>query len=354
MFISITLLILVMILAAMVIAVGVSLYLKHRRWHLYSEYIMPAMVGLPDVSPSTVLQAANQHQNLHAPMPEHSLFKPRDGRHHPRGILATLLEFSEADSGYDTTSVGSGRVMNGSCTSVRSRSLKKADSQFINKVATGMPFMEALGLLVCGHSGGEYVNRTHDFIVSIPPGAIRVGTTVCIEVGVTSCGPFDFPTGMQPVSPIVWLHAREPISLLFLKSVELILPHCIEIKSQLDIQTLQLCFLKAGHRSNKLGKFEFSLADGRIILSGDHHGILCTRHFCFNCIAAKLSVENLEQVKYCLTTVEPLVIRRPAWRVYYCVSFFLKACIEVRLRHRFTYSSNYVTAKLDIFPLTDY
>ena len=67
-------------------------------------------------------------------------------------------------------------------------------------------------------------------------------------------------------------------------------------------------------------KFEFTLADGQTVFSGDNHGILYTVHFCFNCIAVKLSAEDLEQVRYCLITVEPLVISRPAWRVYHCVS----------------------------------
>jgi len=74
-------------------------------------------------------------------------------------------------------------------------------------------------------------------------------------------------------------------------------------------------------------KFEFTLADRQTVFSGDNHGILYTGHL--NCIAVKLSAENLEQVRYCLTTGEPLVISRPAWRVYHSVSSFLKACVEV-------------------------
>ena len=338
MFIGIALLALVIVLGSMVIVAGICVHIQHLRWRQYSEYIMPATVGLPAVKPSTILQAASENQNLEVPLPEHSLLRFASNfehriQHQPTGILATLLELSEADSGYascETASVEGGSVMNTSYTSVRPKSLKKPDSQFLT-VATFMPFIKPIGILVCGHFGGEYINHEHDFIVRIPPGAISVGTKVSVEVGISSHGPFEFPTGMQPVSPIVWLHAREPVSLYFSKSVELVLPHCIKIKSELDVQSLQLCFLKAGHQSNTRRKFEFTLADGRTVFSGDHHGILCTRHFCFNCIAAKLSAENLEQVKYCLTTVEPLVISRPAWRVYYCVSFFLKTCVEVRL-----------------------
>jgi len=74
---------------------------------------------------------------------------------------------------------------------------------------------------------------------------------------------------------------------------------------------------------------KFTLADGQAVFAGDNHGILYTGHFCFNCTAVKLSAENLEQVRYCLTTVEPLVISWPAWRVYHCVPSFLKACVEV-------------------------
>ena len=52
----------------------------------------------------------------------------------------------------------------------------------------------------------------------------------------------------------MWMKVNSPLYkysfLYFSKFVELVLAHCIKIKSELDVQSLQLCFLKAGHQSN--------------------------------------------------------------------------------------------------------
>ena len=194
-------------------------------------------------------------------------------------------------------------------------------------------FVDQIDVLKCDSSGMEFTNTDHDITLRVPEGAIPDGVTVHIKAGVALHGPFLFPPGTRPISPIVWFCMQEGIP--FLKPVEVILPHFLH-----NWKNLQLGFLKADHSTyttddgEKRYMFrpvndtmEFHFENGR------GFGVLSTKHFCSLCIhTSNITRDQLiSEAQYCLTEVIPdpwpaMPIDVP---LHFCVTFFLKTCFEV-------------------------
>ena len=184
---------------------------------------------------------------------------------------------------------------------------------------------------MCDSTGGTFYSSTHDFGFAIPEGAIPEGDSINIEVGVTLTGPFDFPQGSKPVSPIVKLCVQQQPNYQFLKPVEVVLPHYLDLTSEEDNvnSDLHIGFLKAGHELNHNQEYKFEQMD----LSDTHfkheYGILRTNHFCLLCIGEGVTHEDTAKalfylVGYCKIMPDPTM-----WKVYFCVAYFLKTCVEV-------------------------
>lgn len=60
--------------------------------------------------------------------------------------------------------------------------------------------------------------------------------------------------------------------------------------------------------------------------SNENHGTLQTKHLCFICIAAN---REMARPSYCLVTVIPRPITDSTWKINYCITYWLKSCIEV-------------------------
>ncbi len=192
-----------------------------------------------------------------------------------------------------------------------------------------------ISTLQCTSSGAELHSNEHDIHIKIPPGAIPDGETLSIQVGVVSFGPFNFPEGMVPVSPIIWLciasvpHQRY---YQFRRPVEITLPHYLDLSGGFDLQ--KLCFLKANHTyaGNENGYYDLSQTDGRTVFSRDEaRGTLFTDHFCSMCIAEEITEERAANANYCLIMATPESPQQPCWDIYFAVMYFLPTCIEVHL-----------------------
>ena len=193
-----------------------------------------------------------------------------------------------------------------------------------------IPYMDPVEVVMCDSTGGLFYNSTHNFGFAIPEGAITEGDSINIEVGVTLTGPFDFPQGSKPVSPIVKLCVQQQPNYHFLKPVEVVLPHYLDLTSEEDSNELQIGFLKARHVLNGNQEYKFE----RMELSNTHfkheYGILWTNHFCFLCIGEKSGVTREITAKACFYLVSFEIRLNPTeWRVYFCVAYFLATCVEV-------------------------
>ena len=175
--------------------------------------------------------------------------------------------------------------------------------------------------------GGNYTNEDHEITLKIPVGAIPEGKTVSIEIGVHSLSsPWMslLPRGTRPVSPLVKLCVVGEDQFRFLKPVELTLPHYLDISDEEDISEMELKFMKAGHNL-----YCFHQSDG-VATFRPHCNVatLKTEHFCSFCITANQTL-SVEKIHYRLTKIVPKTERPVKWRVNFCITYYLRTCLQV-------------------------
>lgn len=183
-------------------------------------------------------------------------------------------------------------------------------------------------------NGGECNSPCDGYKLSIPEGAIPKDECLSVECGVVPYGPFgpfQYPDGVKPVSPIVWFYSDKEIE--FLKPIEITLPHCIECKSDEECQSL--VFLKANHNAftvNQTGDkvFRFEKAEGKMSFApNSFKGTLQTKHFCFYCLGV-YTREDTDAAVFCLATAIPHH-RGKMIDIHFCVCYFLDTCMKVNV-----------------------
>ena len=141
-------------------------------------------------------------------------------------------------------------------------------------------------------------------------------------------GPFMFPEGLKPISPIIWVSGDASTDLKLLKDAEIILPHCLDIDEH-DEEKVEILFLKAHMNhfhafNNKKHKYIFELM-GNATLLNDHKAVFSTNHFCSLCLAAKVSESIKEKLEYCMTVFIDTTNRKYIFVISYC----LETCTKV-------------------------
>jgi len=182
-------------------------------------------------------------------------------------------------------------------------------------------------------NGGEYHSLNDGYSLTVPKGAIpECLGLVSIQRGVVPhgpLGPFDYPEGVKPVSPIVWFCSNPSIT--FEKPVAITIPHCLDCKS--EEHSKSLAFFKANHNDytvncNGHRIFHFKKAEGIASFSlNTSSGTLHAEHFCFYCVGV-YSREDTAQANFCLITAKPLQIQRRC-RIHFCLTYFLATCLTV-------------------------
>ena len=209
-----------------------------------------------------------------------------------------------------------------------------------------VPFVDEITVLAFDSSGKECTNIDHDITLKVPENAIPQGSVVHFEVAVALYGPFNFPEGRMPISPILWICQQEGIALR--KPIEVVLPHILNNRlTNEDISRYDLQFYKADHTDyiiepNRGHRYVFRPLDDDIQFMStkdDSYGVLRTTHCCFLCITAMQNAELSQDMAlkkgYCLSCIEclqsPYANMPPRDIVYFCTSFFLKTCLKVSL-----------------------
>lgn len=206
---------------------------------------------------------------------------------------------------------------------------KKAHVPFLNQT-----------ILECDISGREYVNVEHDITLRIPSGAIPKGKKIHFEVGVAMYGPFTFPEGTQPISPILWLCILEE-DVILEKPFQVILPHFLTGMTVNEVLRHQLKLAKATH-NNCTPQADHNLYYSFIPLNSNlmHHTTneyraYCSfeaTHCCFFCLLAKVTPELAMDAGYCLIQIEvPQVLTITPLRnvVHFILIYFLETCLRV-------------------------
>ena len=209
----------------------------------------------------------------------------------------------------------------------------------------------------CSSEGRKsFTDEAHNFSLEIPEGAIpgrerlaqfhlegavyqgerlamQGAIQLAVDVGVALFGPFQFPPGLRPVSPVFWVCVRNNPDLQFSKPVTVTLPHFLDLENDDDdVQSLGLTFLKADHNKNSDRLYEFQPADGgKDFSTSKTHGTLTTIHFCYLCIAAKDTLKCLQHTRFCITAVLPEHSAKAGKSAdgYFFITFLnLKTCLK--------------------------
>ena len=173
--------------------------------------------------------------------------------------------------------------------------------------------------------------NTDDFSLEIPE-EVKETDVPPIMLGVALSGPFQFPAGLRPVSPVFLVCVCEHRNFQFSKPVTVTIPHFLDLENDEDIQSLGLTFLKANHNKNSDGLYEFQPTSGEMdFRSLAKHGILQTTHFCSLCIACEDKPEALEKTKFCITSVLPnssIPTGKKTYAYFFVTLRNLKTCLR--------------------------
>ena len=182
----------------------------------------------------------------------------------------------------------------------------------------------------CTSTGLVFTDDTNGFTIKIDEGSIAEGDTITIDIGVALYGPFVYPKGMRPLSPIFWICVRENDSYEFKKPVRITLQHFLSIYSEEERAKMGVCFAKACHNLNPARKYTFHrAAEKQLFKPKLRHGTIAANHFCFQCIVGNISELTLRNSNFCLFGTLPttFVYDQPMY-VFFYVTFFLSACLE--------------------------
>ena len=215
------------------------------------------------------------------------------------------------------------------------------------------------GTLIVTDKGQTYHSKEDGYTITIPEGAVKPGIEVPLHYGVapdSPYGPYEFKDGAQPVSTIISL-CPEPADTVFLKPIEVTLPHFIACKTPEDCENLS--FYKAEHTNfevengAKIYLFE-KVKDSYIVHFTQYCEVSCstkqkipqcaatlyTTHFCDLCIAMSYSEEYTKKARLSLSQIVP---KQPGsgeeYKVIYCLSYFLKTCTEVSHKKNYAFAA---------------
>ena len=183
----------------------------------------------------------------------------------------------------------------------------------------------------CSHYGTHFDDHCNGFGLDIPPAAIPEQECVTIDIGVALYGPFEFPEGLKPVSPVFWVCANELKFSHFLKPVTLTIPHCLDLETSGKIDSLGLTFLKGEHHdsSQKVCQFHSVEKSQVEFQARKATGTLKTRHFCSLCIAGKVTPSLIKNTKFCIYAVIPRAVGPSQVKdCCFFISYLLPTCIQ--------------------------
>ena len=191
-------------------------------------------------------------------------------------------------------------------------------------------FTPVATLSQCTHDGIWYDDEHNDFGLEIPAGAIPVGESITIDIGVALYGPFQYPEGLRPVSPVFWVCVRDRKDFQFLKPVKVTIPHCLTIESHDNIESLGLTFLKGDHEMNPQQMYQLQQAEGDLLIEPlKEYVVIQTTHFCSLCISCTDTMKLLAKAHFCMYSVIPRVISPDKSSfAYFFITFQMKTCLK--------------------------
>ena len=180
----------------------------------------------------------------------------------------------------------------------------------------------------------------HDVHLELPQEVVRERSSLEVAfVPYNNSGPFEFPEGVIPVSPLVWFCLHPQRSASFPNPTSVKLPLCFDCElSKEDIKSLH--FLKAEHKDitvNEDGQtvVKFNVVDKKKsqFQPDSPYGVLRDHHFCMYCLGLSgLKEDILKKVRYCLTIQKPVAFPKGEKKDIHCILHYnLQGCKNVSL-----------------------
>ena len=174
--------------------------------------------------------------------------------------------------------------------------------------------------------GLKYHMPDHGITVIIPENAVDVEAQICF--GIYHVETSRFPQDRRLVSEVFWIET----SIHFQKSVELYVPHFVEIKNEKDSEKLSF-FMASDESYMSSGVLDFIEAptNSCTFEPGSCYGKVVLDHFCSGCILENIDVDKLP-LQYCITRILPKDSRSctcEKWKVDFVFSYALPACLKV-------------------------
>jgi hypothetical protein len=148
---------------------------------------------------------------------------------------------------------------------------------------------------------GDYL-REYGIKLRIPEGAIPNEKRGFIDIAIAFNGPFEYPQGFRPVSPVFWICFRGHLQdQQFQEPLNITMQHCLSVYDESSVKSSGLTFLKADHSLSDSLRYQFNvLTDSKQDFSVDYTGALSTKHLCCICICCKCNPTTANRIKYSL------------------------------------------------------
>ena len=212
----------------------------------------------------------------------------------------------------------------------------------------------------CTHSQQEYHNEDNDFRLVIPEGAIPVGDSITIDIGVALFGPFQYPPNIRPVSPVFWVSVRGHQNYRFLEPLRVTIGHCLKLCDDSNLPALGLTFMTALYSE---GRCLFSAtSEKQDFLTDFSRGTLEDQFQCVS-VCANTYPATSKLVLYRLSVSHPREVRAnghnhtvhliTTFSLKYCTSKLKKAAESANMffcmsqEFMFNYSSDEVALSID-------
>ena len=173
-------------------------------------------------------------------------------------------------------------------------------------------------------SGSVYHSVDHGVTIIVPEGAVLSPTKMWLAASLH--GPFVYPSGHVPVSPIIWLQSDTPL----LKPAMVRMPHYLTVTNEQECY--KLTFLTGDDvLENSLPPDILLRLDSRPcrFTPGSSYASIEMEHFCFECITC-IDQGLLDHCQYCITEVVQDTPTSSQWKVEYYVTYSIPTCLKVR------------------------
>ena len=189
-------------------------------------------------------------------------------------------------------------------------------------------FISGTEVIRCGSSGAKFEHDFHKVSFYVPPQAVKEGSQLILEFGVAVAGPFTFPQGVTPMSPILWVQIQvENDQGKLQKQIEIGLPHAVSFSGNSNLLHFMCAEKHPDHYC-----FQKSHKAAKITSNKGNLWTKLPKKQYFFCIASKICPEIISKTQYFIISVAPQNTCEYNWKMYFFATYALPACVEVKYR----------------------